>query len=89
MSMVMWPLHIDCFERQYDKAFSKDPIFRAYLMDCIQKCVQVFLHSCNATAIDDVESGALVEFVGLQKKVDRGEWLTLTQGWVDLPAPKE
>ena len=34
-------------------------------------------------------SGALTEFVELQKKVERGEWLTLTPGWVDRPAQKE
>ena len=36
-----------------------------------------------------MESGALAEFGGLQKKVERGEWLTLTPGWLDRPAPKE
>ena len=41
-------------------------------MDWIQKRVQVFLHSCNTTAIEDVESGALEEFQGLQKRVERG-----------------
>ena len=58
-------------------------------MDRIHKCVQMFLHSCNTTNIEDVESGALAEFGGLQKKVDRGEWLTSTPGWVDRIAPKE
>ena len=41
------------------------------------------------TTIEDVESGDLVEFRGLQKKTERGEWLISTPGWVDQPAPKE
>ena len=36
-----------------------------------------------------MESGALTEFRGIQKNVDRGEWLTLTPVWVDRPAQKE
>ena len=74
--MASWPRHIDRFERQYDKDFSRDPLFGADLMDRIHKRVQVFLHSCNMTAIEDVESGALEEFRGLQKRVERGKWLT-------------
>ena len=58
-------------------------------MDRIHKHVQVFLHSCNTTAIKDVESGSLVEFWGLQKKVERGECLTSTPVWVERPAKKE
>ena len=87
--MVTWPCHIDRFKRQYDKAFAKNPIFGVHLMDQIHKRVQVFLHSCNTTYIEDVESRALAEFRGLQKKMERGEWLTLKPGWVDRPAPKE
>ena len=37
-------------------------------MDSIQKRVQLFLHSCNTTAIEDVEPGSLAEFLGIQKK---------------------
>ena len=84
----MWPRHIDRFERQYDKAFVRDPLFGADLMGRIRKLVQMFLHSCNTTAIEDVDSGALTEFGGLQKNVERGEWLTYTPGWVDRPAQK-
>ena len=51
--------HIDHFERQYEKAFARDPLFGAYLMDRTHKCVQVFLHSCNTTEIEEVESGEL------------------------------
>ena len=40
--MGTWPRHIDRFERQYDKAFVRDPIFGADLMDRIQKRVRVF-----------------------------------------------
>ena len=64
--MASWPRHIDRFERQYEKAFSRDPLFGADLMDRIHKRVQVFLHSCNTKEIEDVESGALEEFRGLQ-----------------------
>ena len=67
--MASWPRHIDRFERQYEKAFSQDPLFGADLMDRIHKRVQVFLQSCNTMAIDDVVLGALEEFWVLQKKV--------------------
>ena len=67
--MGMWPHQIDRFERQYDKAFMRDPLFRADLMDRIHKRVQVFLHYCNKIYIEDMVSGALVEFRGLQKNV--------------------
>ena len=68
-SMGMWPHHISRFERQYDKALARDPLFGAYLMGRIHKRVQVFLHSCNMNTIEYAESGALAEFGGLQKKV--------------------
>ena len=85
----MWPHHIDCFEQQYDKAFARDPLYGADLIDRIHKRVQVFLHSCNMTAIEDVDSGSLIEFWGIHKKVEIGEWLTSTPVWVDRPAQKE
>ena len=31
--MGMWPRHIECFERQYNKDFGKDPLFGADFMD--------------------------------------------------------
>ena len=65
LSIETWPHHIDRFERKYDKAFAKDPLFRADLIDRIHKSVQVSLHSCNTTSIKDVESGALAEFGGM------------------------
>ena len=74
--MESWPHHIDRFERQYDKAFSQDPLFGVDLMDWIHKRVQVFLHYCNMTEIEDVESGALEEFRGLHKRAETGEWMT-------------
>ena len=58
-------------------------------MDWIHKCVQVFLHSCNTTAIEEVESGALEEFRGLKKKVKRQEWITSTPVWVEQLSQKE
>ena len=54
LSMLLWPHHIDRFERKYDKAFARDPLFGADLMDRINKRVQVFLHSCNTTSIEKV-----------------------------------
>ena len=57
--MASWPRHIDRFKWQYNKAFSRDPLFGADLMYWIHKRVQVFLHSCNTTAIEDMELGAL------------------------------
>ena len=89
LSMASWPRHIDCFEWQYGKAFAMDPLFGADLMYIIHKSVQVFPHSCNTTAIEEVESGALVEFGGLQKRAEIGEWLTLMLVWVDQPSLKE
>ena len=82
-SMASWPRHIDRFKWQYDKAFARDPLFGADLMDRIHKRVQVFLHSCNTTSIEEVESGALEEFRGLQNRVERGEWMTSLLVWVD------
>ena len=87
--MESWPRHIDRFKRKYDKAFARDPIFGAALMDWIHKRVQVFLHYRNTTAIKDVDLRALGEFGGLQNKVERGEWLTSTLVWVERSAQKE
>ena len=87
--MGLWPHHIDCFERQYDKAFTRDPLFGSDLMDIIHKRLQVFIHSCNTIAIKEVEAGALAEFGGIQKRVERLEWLTSTSVWVERPALKE
>ena len=89
LSMASWPHHIDHFEQKYDKAFTRDPLFGADLVDRIHKRVQVFLHSCNTKAIEEVESGALAEFGELQKRVERVEWITSTLVWVKRPAPKE
>ena len=86
--MALWPCHIDRFKRKYDKGFSRDPLFGEELMDQIHKRVHLLLHSCNTTAIEDVESGALEEFWGLQKRVERGEWLTSMPTWVERPAQR-
>ena len=37
--MASWPHHIDRFERQYNKDFSRDSLFGADLMDRIHKRV--------------------------------------------------
>ena len=67
-SMRSWLRHIDRFKQKYYKAFARDPLFGEGLMDRIHKRVQVFLHSCNTTKTEEVESGALAEFGGLQKE---------------------
>ena len=71
LSMASWPCRIDRFKRQYDKAFARDPLFVSDLMDRIHKRVQVFLYYCYTIAIEEVESGALADFGGLQKRVER------------------
>ena len=81
--MSFWLRHIDHFKWQYGKNFARDTLFRADLMDWIHKRVQVFLHSCNTTAIEEVDPGALEEFRGLQKRVERGEWMTSMPVWVE------
>ena len=87
--MGTWARQIDRFDRKYDKAFGKDPLFGADLMDRIHKHLQVFLYSCNKTTIEDVGLGDLAEFEGIQKNVDRGEWLASTPVWVYRPEQKE
>ena len=37
--MASWPRHIYRFERKYDKAFARDPLFGLDFMDCIHKRV--------------------------------------------------
>ena len=81
-NMATWSFHIDCFERQYDKAFSGDCLFGAYIVDRIHKQVQVFLHLRNTTSLEDVETGALSEFRELQWQVEWGEWITKPSAWV-------
>ena len=58
-------------------------------MDQIHKRVQIFLHSCNTAAIEEVESGALEEVRGLQKRVERGKWMTFMPTWGERPPPQE
>ena len=87
--MGTWPHHIDRFKRQYDNVFAEYPLFGADLMDWIHKHVQVSLHSSNTTAIEEVESGALEKFWGLQKRVERGKWMTSMHVWGERLAPWE
>ena len=44
-SMETWPRHIEHFEHQYNKKFTKDPLFGADLINRVHKRVQVLLHS--------------------------------------------
>ena len=80
LSRVMepWPHHVDRFKHQYNKAFAGHRLFGADIVDCIHKRVQLFLHSCNTTSLEDVESGALAEsgemqrnFIGLDSSGSR------------------
>ena len=87
--MAKWPCHIDRFDLQYDKSFSGDRIFYAYIVDLIHKRVQVFLHLCNTTSLEYVDTGALVEFGELQQRVEWGEWITPPPPtWVEFTAQK-
>ena len=86
--MATWPRHINRFERQYDKDFVGHRLFGSDIVDRIHKRVQVFLHSFNTTSLKDVESGSLVEFVELQRWVERCEWITTTPAWVEIPAQR-
>ena len=88
-SIATWICHIDRFERQYDKAFLKEHLFGADISNIIHKRLQVFLQSCNTTEIEDVELGTFAEFGSLQNSIERGEWLTTTPVWVEMPSPKE
>ena len=64
-AMATWPRHIDCFERKYDKAFVGDHLFSADIVNIIHKRVQVFLHLCNMTPLNNFETGELMEFKDL------------------------
>ena len=68
-ALATWPCHIDFFKRQYDKAFAGHRLFGLEIVDRIHKHVQVFLHSCNTTSLDGVETGYLAEFGALQRRV--------------------
>ena len=57
-------------------------------MDRIHKRVHVFLHSRNNTLLEEVETGALVEFGELKRGVERGDWITTPPTWAELPAQK-
>ena len=88
-SMTTRPCYIDRFGRKYNKAFLKDPLFGAYLIYIIHRIVQVFLHFFNMTKKEDVQLGSLPEFKYLNKRIERGEWLTTTPIWVERTSPKE
>ena len=81
-AMATCPHHIDLFDWQYEKAFVGNPLFGADLVDRIHKWAQAFLHLCNTTCLDDVETGALSEFGKIQWCVERGKWMTSTPIWV-------
>ena len=86
--MAIWTFHIDRFERQYEKTFFKDPLFGADLIEIIHRRVQVFLYYRYTTEIEEVDLGALTKFGYLQKRIERGEWLTITPVLVERPSLK-
>ena len=52
--MATWQRHIDHFEHQYNKEFTKEPLFGTELINVIHTRVQVFLDSCNTIEIEDI-----------------------------------
>ena len=44
---------------------------------------------CNMTRLEDVGTGVLLEFRELQRCVERGEWITSTPVYVELPIERE
>ena len=87
--METWPCYIDLFEQQYDNEFDGNLLFGADLVDCIHKHMKEFLHSFNTASLDDINTGMLLEFREIQRWVKRGDWITSTPTWVELPEPKE
>ena len=87
-AMDTGPRHIDRFERQCEKAFTRIPFFGADLVDWVHKQVQVFLQSCSTAYLDDVETGALSELGKIYQCVEQGECNTSTPIWVELPTAK-
>ena len=88
-AMGTWYRHIYRFKRQFDKAFARNRLFEAKIVDRIHKRVQVFLQSCNMTSLNSIKTGALLRFGELQRRVDKGEWVTYHPTWVELPSQKE
>ena len=81
--------HIDCLEWQYDKAYVGNRLFGTNLVDQIHNRVQVFLHSCNTTSLDNVGKGMLYEFGKLQRHVEKGKLISSTPAWFNLPSNKD
>ena len=49
----------------------------------------MLLYLCNTMPLEYVETGALLEFGELQRKVERGELITTTPDWVELQTQKK
>ena len=75
-AMATLPCHIDRFEQQYDKEFAADRLFGANIVGRTHKWVQIFLHLCKTTSLDDVETGVLLGLGGLQRQVEWGKFIT-------------
>ena len=86
--MATWPRHIDQFERKHDKVFTVNPFSGVDLFRHIRKPVQVFLHSCNITCLNNVDIRELLEFGKLRQIIERGGWITSSPVWMELPMAK-
>ena len=85
----MWPHHIYCYDHQYAKILSANAFFRAGLLDCIQKWVQVSLHSCNTFSIRNMETASILEFRELQRRGKTGYCIISTPIWMEFTAANE
>ena len=62
--------------------------FGAYQINQMYKWVQVLLHSCNTTMLDNMEKVAMTEFGKIYSRVERGKWIIYSPIWVDMPVTK-
>ena len=81
-AMATWNRHIDCLERQYNKAFLGHHLFEANTVEIIHKRVQVLLYSCNTMSLEYLETRELAGFRILQRRVEIGEWIATATAWV-------
>ena len=70
------PRHIDRFDKKYDKAFTGNLLLGAGIVDRVDNRVQIFLHSCNTTSLDDIDTGTMSEFGKINWRVEQGKWVT-------------
>ena len=70
--MATWTIHIDLFEWKYDNAFAGNNFLVTNIVNHIHKQVQLSLHSCNITCLDNVDTGYLLQFEELWRIM---EWV--------------